>query len=298
MSAALRRLRGLTGAALLVACGADPAAPPDPSTPPGPDAPPLVDGVSPKCVAYKGTEAFGYCIYRYAGGLPDIPTVKTVCAQAGEWEGRCRHAWASGRMSANSGFTTEELLDLCGPSPDCAFQVIDFRPDPSIDRQMALCEQVTGPFAQDCVGHALQSWWMAGVTAEELARVIALPSRFPDRLGFWAGAVVGCSKVGACEGGTPQVVKICADLAEDFTFNPDKCKKVGKGPMHGAAGVPSAAPRGGGRPHGPGQGPPQGAPTGGGVGPPGDGAPPPGSPTPGSPTPAGPAPGGPAPAPR
>lgn len=48
------------------------------------------------------------------------------------------------------------LLTVCGAAPDCAFLVLDTRPEGTYTEQVAECDALTGPLAEDCAGHAAQ----------------------------------------------------------------------------------------------------------------------------------------------
>lgn len=204
----------------------------------------------PQCDNYRTVpgDTFGYCLYKVAGGLPDIASVNRVCALADDWADECRHAWVAGKMNADSAYSMEALLELCGDNADCAFELLDFRPAELVDDQLERCRLYAGKHAADCTGHAMQRWKLAGVDAEEVARVVALPTAFPRKVGFWAAVSVQCDGVGTCEG-NGAVQAACEGQVEAFTRKPQTCPGNVKAPLQPgktpAAAVAGRSPGGG-----------------------------------------------------
>ncbi len=158
--------------------------------------------------------------------------MKRQCSQAGDWEGECRHAWVAGRMK-EEGASLEYLLDICGDNADCSFEVLDFRPDPDLVVQLSLCRKYTGPHHADCAGHAAQRWWRTSPDEEELLRVGALATDYPDKVGWWVGVSVICENRGNCESGHPQSRKFCESAVKTMTKDPLQCPSKTPKDMHG-----------------------------------------------------------------
>ena len=179
---------------------------------------PVVDSAGiPQCDGYRSmADTYGYCLYKFAGGLPDEAAVERVCGMAGDWEDECRHAWVAGRMNPDSPFSTEALLRVCGENPDCAFELLDFRPADLVDDQLARCRDHAGRHASDCTGHAMQRWWLRGVDTDEVARVASMRTDFPRKVGFYLAVSVQCDEVGSCEG-DPAVQDACERQVEAFS---------------------------------------------------------------------------------
>ncbi len=185
----------------------------------------------PVCDQYRhNAEAYGYCLYTQAGGFPRPDDVDRLCPLAGEWESQCRHAWVAGRMEDDGQYEMEFLLDMCKGNPDCTFELLDFRPAPEIEVQLERCRKWAGQHADDCTGHAMQRWWQAGVDAEEVARVAAMPNPHPRKVGFWLAAAVQCQGVGACDGASA-VQAACEGQVEAFTRKPERCPSATKAPL-------------------------------------------------------------------
>lgn len=213
----------------------------------------------PLCAAYRDIEnTWGYCVYKHAGGFPTKEDVELLCPSAGEWEDQCRHAWVAGRMQRGSGFERSDLLDVCGENADCSFELIDFRYEDLLDDQIALCKAHAGRHGEDCVGHAVQRWWMTKPDAAEVARVAALNVGYPRKVGFFIGASVFCAGVGTCEG-HPDTQAICETQVELFGKRPETCppqqwhvmphnqgRGAPKGPGPAQTGSQPAGPSGGG----------------------------------------------------
>ncbi|MFT4976170.1 MAG: hypothetical protein ACI8S6_002066, partial [Myxococcota bacterium] len=189
------------------------------------------------CDRYLGDDnTYGYCIYRYAGGMRTRAEMEEACGRAGPWEADCRHGWVAGRMQPGSGFETADLLDACGETPDCTFELIDFRPDPDPVVQIGLCAQHTGPYARDCAGHAMQRFWLTDPSPEAWQQVALSRMPFQDRVGYWLGVEVQCFQKGECMGAGP-VLHNCQQTVSDFARNPARCPIRQKTPMQSAPSV-------------------------------------------------------------
>ena len=195
---------------------------------------PPPDGGIPQCEPYKEDEdVYGYCIYKFAGGFPNVDEVERLCPMAGTWEKECRHAWVSGRMNSNSGIEMDFLLEICDGNPDCTFELIDFRPNPDVLVQMEYCIKHVGPYIRDCLGHAMQRWWYTAPDAEEVARVAAVKSPYPDRIAFYVAASVACSNVGSCDG-DPTMNSICLKNVANYKKFPNRCPAQEEKPLKGS----------------------------------------------------------------
>lgn len=206
----------------------------------------------PVCDQYRhNAGAFGYCLYTQAGGFPRPDDVDRLCPLAGEWETQCRHAWVAGRMEEGSGYELEFLLEMCKGNPDCTFELLDFRPAPEIEVQLARCRQWAGVHSDNCTGHAMQRWWQGGVDADEVSRVAAMPNPHPRKAGFWIAAAVQCQGIGSCDG-DPAVQAACEGQVEAFTRKPERCPSATKSPLQPgnkpAGAVAGRMPAGGGSP--------------------------------------------------
>jgi len=229
-----------------------------------------VDALSrrlPLCAPYREIpNAWGYCVYKHAGGFPTAEDVEAMCPSAGDWEASCRHAWVAGRMARGSGVDTDVLLSVCAGNDDCAFELIDFRPEAEVTDQIDRCREHAGRHAEDCVGHALQQWWFAKPDADEVARIAALDSGFPRKIGYQVAVSTFCSGVGSCDG-HPDNQAMCETQLDILRRRPDSCPSQ-KWTVMGHN-------QGRGAPQGPGPGSSTGGPpTPGAVPAPEDGAPP------------------------
>jgi len=195
---------------------------------------PPPDGGIPQCELYKeDPDVYGYCIYKFAGGFPNVDEVERLCPMAGEWEKECRHAWVSGRMNATSGMDMDFLLNICDGNPDCTFELIDFRPNPDVLVQMDYCIKHVGPYTRDCLGHAMQRWWYTAPDADEVKRVASAKSPYPDRIAFYVAASVACSGIGTCDG-DPTMKNICLKNVENYKKFPNRCPAQEEKPMKGS----------------------------------------------------------------
>lgn len=222
----------------------------------------------PKCEAYRaqGADVYGFCLYRYVAGVTSLDALSGYCAAAGDWEDRCRHGWVSGRMNPASNVPTETLLEACGDSVDCTFELIDIRVADDVLVQMQRCGKYAGHYAGDCVSHAMQRWYQQKPDREEFDRVVVFDKQFFDKVGHWTGAVVQCQGVGECPD-NDRVGKFCRNTVRTFASGRNQCPGMIKDPLpHNKgklrsqpAGKPQRQPRAKGRQPGkPGPGRPPG----------------------------------------
>jgi len=167
-------------------------------------------------------DAYGYCLYKFSGGFRSIKEIDMFCPQAGDWELECRHAWVSGRMHADSGFSTKILLQACGENPDCAFELVDFRPETDVLKQIDLCAKHVRKHIRDCVGHAMQRWWHTNPNAEEVSRILQQAAPVPDRVAYFAAASSQCSGIGSCKG-EEYLQRLCEKNVRHFQRFPQAC---------------------------------------------------------------------------
>jgi len=171
------------------------------------------------------------------------------CALAGDGEGLCRHRWVSIQRANLTTHSTELLLEFCGSDTECAFELLEFRADSDMETQIALCQAHTGPYLEDCVGHAVQAWWLQGLDEETFKAGAVLDLPFPEKMGYFLAASVVCSEpsVGSCDWAHENVEPHCRHHSEAMTRKPETCPSTEKTPMHGAnpdhfmdGGVPQA----------------------------------------------------------
>jgi len=175
---------------------------------------------------------YGYCVYRYVGGVQSVGELAKYCSGAGEWEEECRHAWVSGMMNGDTNLTTEVLLEACGGSVDCTFELIDKRLHPDVLIQIDRCARYAGRYAGDCVGHAMQRWYQSKPSLEEFERVVVFDKMYEDKVGYWAGAVVQCIGVGACPPTKSKKERgFCGIAVENFVRRPSQCPPMSKTPL-------------------------------------------------------------------
>ena len=153
------------------------------------------DGGIPQCDAYKNDDVYGYCIYKFAGGFPNIAEVERLCPMAGQ-EKECVRM-GLGRMNASSGVDMDTLLEVCWQS---WLHIWTHRFSSQSRRRDSnnYCINHVGPYIRDCLGHAMQRWWYTAPDAEEVARVANVKSY--KSIAFYVAASVACSGIGTCDG--------------------------------------------------------------------------------------------------
>ena len=167
----------------------------------------------PACEEYIQDEnVYGYCVYQKIDTLLDINSVNRYCIQTGNRQDNCRQAWV---MSQADNRPLEELLPICGNNSDCALELLDSKHHDDVLGQVNLCLQYTNQYAHDCVMHAIQYWYFTWPTKDEMSIVAKKPSPYPEQVGMYLGARVGCDGVGNCEGNS-EIQAMCERYVEIF----------------------------------------------------------------------------------
>ena len=193
--------------ALLLAC----SAPPD-GSPPGAPCP------------QADPQVAAYCWMRRGAATEDPEEAAAACARAGALAPDCRGMWVGRQLGSDR--STEVLLRACGPpgdrdSADCAFQVLDARPEDDLLAQLRACTRWASPFAEDCAVHALARWRRSRPGAEEVARVAAA-GLFPQRSAEVVAAVIACQGTGDC-GDHPALGAACREAIAEIRRRPSIC---------------------------------------------------------------------------
>ena len=157
--------------------------------------------------------------------MKTIPDIKSYCSHAGKWESECIYNWVSANLVQTSGFSTNELLNLCGDIKDCAFRVLDLRPTKDVLERVELCKTYVQNNYRDCVLHAMLHWWKSRPSAEEVARLMQEPSEPSQFFGYYIGVRVHCEGIGTCDG-SPKMKKRCLELGEAFKNKRQKCPEI------------------------------------------------------------------------
>ncbi len=178
------------------------------------------------CAPYaRSTNTLAYCIVKQAANLPSPMDVARVCPLAGALEMECRRAWTQSRASPRLGFSTEVLLEVCQGNADCAFELLEARPETDVARQLDWCTRAAGEFANDCAVHALERWATARPGAEEVARVAALETPYPERVGYALGVTHACNGGPSCAG-AETVRETCEQTAAQIRAASLPCPRV------------------------------------------------------------------------
>lgn len=109
-------------------------------------------------------DVFAVCISRRVRSEPTTAAAARWCDQlTGDAATVCRSSWMAAAATQETRFqgTREELLTFCAGAPDCAFFVLDQRPEGTFPEQAEACAKWTGKMAPDCIGHASQRFFDA-----------------------------------------------------------------------------------------------------------------------------------------
>jgi hypothetical protein len=161
------------------------------------------------CAPYGDVESlWEYCGLRELEALDSATEADAYCGGLGSWEGLCRTTWISSRLQPDSGVSREELLRVCAGAPDCAFEVLDWRPADDVLDQLEFCREHSAGQREDCAVHALERWAAGRPDAAERARIVAASTSYPKWVGEYLGVAIGCGGEGSCAG-SPEVVRWC-----------------------------------------------------------------------------------------
>ncbi len=185
------------------------------------EAQPEPDGAAGACAAWaEQADVYGYCLTTEAGSTR--LDVASACADAGVWEGACRDAWVTTRLSGDLG--TDDLLAACG-TDDCRFQVIDTRRAADLFEQLARCAEHAGVHEEDCVRHALGGWLSLVPDAGAVTRLQDELGSRARLAGRHAAAAIACHGAGVC-GGSDDVRRHCELSLEEIAADADFCARV------------------------------------------------------------------------
>jgi hypothetical protein len=108
-------------------------------------------------------------------------------------------------------------------SEDCAFRVLDARPDLDLDRRLRACRDRTGRLAYDCAQHTMQAWAVRHPDAEAVARAVALDTPWPDVVASWIGRAIACGGEGSCAVLGPRAT-LCETGERQVRADPGWCR--------------------------------------------------------------------------
>ena len=179
------------------------------------------------CAPYVGTSTWGLCARTAAVQAPTIEAMVALCAGAGQWEGTCRDAWVEQQFH-NPLVDRAMLLRACGGEPDCAFKVLDHRPNLHLPSALDECARWARPYANDCAGHVLRRAYPIGPEEAGALRVEA-PTWTASHAAAWIGATVACipDTESTCEDAPPSERPRCESFASHLRAHPEGCPVSG-----------------------------------------------------------------------
>ncbi len=208
--------------AALIGCGSEPAAEAPPA--PAPVAVQLPQGLH-KCRPYAADPpVLAYCV---AGEARSAwrEDVALICEHAGPYTAMCRQNWAVSAAKHDSNRSLDELVPACGSDQDCAFEVLDTRLYLDALGVAARCAEDVPAHEGDCLGHAIGFWVAKTTDLDDWDTVLAYAEKYPAKLGFHLGTLVGCRELGTCPGG--QVGAWCERRVKEVTATPTRCQQQG-----------------------------------------------------------------------
>jgi len=207
---------------IATACGVSNAPPPAPLPVDLPQA------VEQACSTYVASgDVFGWCVRGAVAAVPEAGDAVRACAAAGRWEQRCRSAWVEPRLT-DASIATNVLIGVCGDAADCAFRVLDARPEGAVAAQVGRCRALAARYEVDCVRHAMQRWVASGPDASALQAACAIDFPDIDDAGRWLAWPVACAEVGSCCTEPAPVAGACRRAVAELRADPARC---GAGPL-------------------------------------------------------------------
>ena len=178
------------------------------------------------CAPYADLpEVQGVCLIERVNVLRDVADVHRVCSSAGAWEKECRHTWVSEQVRMQHDVPRSVLLSACGPSEDCAFQILDTQAEGDVNSQLRLCETRVSSYLDDCVGHTLERWVLERKPdLVEGQRVIDAEPAYAEAVGRALGRASACQKTFACAPTTDVAWTACRTAAAELATDPRRCQ--------------------------------------------------------------------------
>lgn len=178
------------------------------------------------CATYtKMPEVYGVCLVKQVNVLRDVADVHRVCTSAGAWENECRHTWVGEQVRMRRDVPRSVLLDACGPSEDCAFQILDTQAEGDVSSQLRLCETRVASYLSDCVGHTLERWALEKKPdLVEGQRVIDLEPAYADAVGRALGRVSACTQALTCQPTEDTAWTACRTAAAELRQDLRRCQ--------------------------------------------------------------------------
>lgn len=187
-----------------------------------------------RCQPYAADPpVLAYCVAGQAGSVWRTP-VETVCEHAGPYTDLCRQNWAAAAAKSDQTRTLDELLPACGSDQDCAFEVLDTRLYLDPLAIAARCAADVPRHEEDCVGHAVGFWVAKTPDLADWDSVLGYATKFPAKVGYHLGTLVGCRELGACPD-TGEVATWCERRVKTVTVSPQKCQQPGGPTLSGWA---------------------------------------------------------------
>ena len=167
----------------------------------------------------RESSEYGYCLLQHVETVTNISEIEAYCGNAGSWQQDCRQSWAKHNAEK---YPLTDLINICGIDTDCAFEILDTKPDADVAVQIDRCRQYVYKYLPECVSHAMWRWYYTDPTAEEVARVAKIHSQASYQIGHTIAARVVCGGVGTCKG-DQRVQRHCEQSIPEFQANKSRC---------------------------------------------------------------------------
>jgi hypothetical protein len=178
------------------------------------------------CATYDDKpDVYGVCVVEHVATLPTVADVAQVCGAAGTWEGECRHAWVAEMIRMQRPFPRSALLEACGTSADCAFQLLDTHAEGDVSSQLRLCESHVAAYLSDCVAHTLDRWVLERKPDNvEGQRVVDAEPAYADAVGQALGRAAACGGSLTCGDAVGPAWDACRRASAELRADPRRCQ--------------------------------------------------------------------------
>lgn len=151
------------------------------------------------CARYVSLpDAAAMCVARLAAEEADPVAARAACLQTGALASDCLRQWVTGPAAV--GQPLDALLAVCQGHDDCTLAALDARPAWDVTEQIGRCAAAGGAYANDCAVHALHRWLGTLPSPEDVLRVAAIDSPFPQAVGMYVAAASVCQGLTSCPG--------------------------------------------------------------------------------------------------
>jgi hypothetical protein len=195
---------------------------------------------APACAHYPDADLLRYCLATRAHLSPQPPVARLFCAELGPWEETCKIRWLK-QHGLDAALGAAALLEFCGEAEQCAMQVLEEMPLESLELRLERCEHNTPSWSDHCSRHALQRWYRAGPSAEDLRFLVRAETVPIVQRVELAAVAAACMSLGTCDD-LPADLDVCVRARDRLLAAPAQCPTAERWPHTGFLLTPPPPP--------------------------------------------------------